>query len=411
MRVRLEAREPSTRPGLGREPEFRRDQLGEPLGVVDVGGGRRRVPCGLRARAGERQRDPARLRRLRVPAQRPLVGPADLEHTYAGLLAPQVRRDHAQEAFERVGAQLGRILRQRVEQLQRARGTQRARPRGIAERVRHALGQPGADERLAHDLLLAAAVAVPRERHRPAPEGGRDPVVAPHPDDFLHEVVLDGEIAAEARHRDVEVGAARAHPEPEAGEDPPRLRGRRGDAEHALHTRHTQAHAHGATLARIDVDHPTRDEAARQLGDELRRAGRGVQQALDVGPALEAISGVGLEVEGARRASGRARIEVRALEEHARGGVGDLAVLAPHDAGQADRALRVGDDAHRGVEGARLAVQGDEALAGARAADDDRRVGHARGVEGVQRMPELPQHVVRHVDHVGDRTQPDGAQP
>ena len=55
---------------------------------------------------------------------------------------------------------------------------------------------------------------------------------------------------------------------------------------------------------------------------------------------------------------------------------------------------------------ARLAVERGEALARGGAPHDDGRIRHARGVEGVQRMAELPQHVVGDVDHVADRPEP-----
>jgi len=105
-------------------------------------------------------------------------------------------------------------------------------------------------------------------------------------------------ITAESRTVTSRRRRALARPAIEAGEDPPRLRGGGGDAEHALHTRHTHAHAHGATLASIDAITP-RATTPPPPRDELGRAGRGVQQALDVGPALEAIGGVG------RRSSAR----------------------------------------------------------------------------------------------------------
>src|SRR5262249_39340833 len=58
-----------------------------------------------------------------------------------------------------------------------------------------------------------------------------------------------------------------------------------------------------------------------------------------------------------------------------------------------------------------LTVQGREALVGAGTPHDDRRVAHGRSVVGVQRLAELPEDVVRHVDDVADRSEPDRAQP
>src|SRR5262249_58912455 len=111
------------------------------------------------------------------------------------------------------------------EQLQSSRSAEGARARRIAERVGHALRQPGTHERLTHRSLLAAAVAVPREHDGRAADRGRDPMVAPDADDFFDQIVLDGEITPEARDRDVQLGGARAHAEAETREDPARLGG------------------------------------------------------------------------------------------------------------------------------------------------------------------------------------------
>jgi hypothetical protein len=63
------------------------------------------------------------------------------------------------------------------------------------------------------------------------------------------------------------------------------------------------------------------------------------------------------------------------------------------------------DHEHGVGESALLAVQRGEALTRPRAPDHDAPVGHRVVVEGVQRMPALPEHVVRHVDHVADGAQ------
>ena len=63
------------------------------------------------------------------------------------------------------------------------------------------------------------------------------------------------------------------------------------------------------------------------------------------------------------------------------------------------------DHEHGVGESALLAVQRGEALPRSRAPDHDAPLGHRVVVEGVQGMSALPEHVVRHVDHVADGAQ------
>ena len=398
MAIGLEAAQPAARPRESLDAERCQRVLGQTLGVVDVHRLGAAAPRWIAPAAGHGQRQPARLRGVGVPARRPLVRPADLEDAHVALLAPRVGRHHAEHSLEGMHAQVRGVLAQRVQHLHRlGRRAERSGARGIAEARGHGLQQPGADERPAHEAFLPQAV-------------GRQLVVAPDADDLLGEVVLHRQIAPEARDLDVENAAAVAHGEAEASEDLARLRARRRDAQHALDAGQAQPHAHRLATASIDVEQPARDDAAGQLGHELGGAIVGGHQPLDVGAALEAIGRVGPQPERARGPPDRGRIEVGALEEHAGGALADLRVLAAHHTGQADGALGIGDDQHRAVERAGLAVEGREPLAGRRPADDDRLPGHAVGVEGVQRMAELPQHVVGDVHDVADGPQPAGPQ-
>ena len=107
----------------------------------------------------------------------------------------------------------------------------------------------------------------------------------------------------------------------------------------------------------------------------------------------------------------RQRLEVRRLEHHRRRRVGDLGVLAAHHAGETDRPLGVGDHEVVGSELAACAVERDELLPGARAADDDPAAGERLSVVRVQRAAEREHHVVRDVDDVRDRAHPRADQP
>ncbi len=99
--------------------------------------------------------------------------------------------------------------------------------------------------------------------------------------------------------------------------------------------------------------------------------------------------------------------EVRGLEHHPRRPVVDLGGRAAHDAGDADRPVRaVGDHTVRVgpcAEHPLDVVERDERLARAGGADAEDRPRQAVEVVGVGRLTELEHHVVRRVDHVGDR--------
>ena len=110
----------------------------------------------------------------------------------------------------------------------------------------------------AHGQDLAAA----RQRQR-------DLVVAPDADDLLDEIVLLRDVAPEARHDDLEVGARVVHGEAERLEDAHRLLARRATPM----TRSTRARrsveAGRGRGVRVDVDDAAGDRAAAEIGHEL----------------------------------------------------------------------------------------------------------------------------------------------
>ena len=117
---------------------------------------------------------------------------------------------------------------------------------------------------------------------------------------------------------------------------------------------------------------------------------------------------LGAEGEPLGRAPDAHRVEHGALDDDVAGRVRDLAVGAAHDAGDADRALRIGDEQRVVGQGAGHVVQRLELLPGGGAADDDRRAAVGAGVdrggvERVDRLAQLEHHVVRGVDDVADR--------
>src|SRR3989442_2801100 len=82
---------------------------------------------------------------------------------------------------------------------------------------------------------------MPHDVHDARGERRRELVVAPHADQLLDEIVLQREVAPEARYVDLEVPPLLPRREPEAGEDRPRLRPRRDHPQPALDARHPQA--------------------------------------------------------------------------------------------------------------------------------------------------------------------------
>jgi hypothetical protein len=127
--------------------------------------------------------------------------------------------------------------------------------------------------------------------------------------------------------------------------------------------------------------------------------------------ALEAVRGLGREAEPARGAPHAARVEVRALEQHVGRARGDLGLGAAHHARDRDGALGVRDHQIVGGQRPRGTVQRRELLVRPRAADADPPAAECRPVEGVQRLAELEEHQVRHVDDHVDRAHPGRGEP
>ena len=158
-----------------------------------------------------------------------------------------------------------------------------------------------------------------------------------------------------------------------------------------------------AGLDRIGVDRARSDRAAGPLGDQARRAiGADACQARLLA-LLEAQARLGPKRIAEGRAPDADRIEDRGLNHDLRGGLVDLGARPAHDAGDADRPVRVGDDERLGVELAVDMVERLDPLAGGRAADDDPAVVDGGGVEGVGRLAELEHDVVGGVHDVADR--------
>ena len=175
----------------------------------------------------------------------------------------------------------------------------------------------------------------------------------------------------------------------------------------ASRSRRRESVAGAAFSARTSIT-PFAMHPAAVAGDEPRRTIQAVERRLGVRAALEAVRRVRVHPQRARRPAHRARVEVRALEKDARRLLRDRGREAAHDAREGDGLLGVGDHEVLRAELSLDAVERDERLPRLRAPHDDRRqaVGPLRErveVEGVERLADVPEHVVRRVDGRGDR--------
>ena len=129
-----------------------------------------------------------------------------------------------------------------------------------------------------------------------------------------------------------------------------------------------------------------------------------------VDAAFEAVGGFGRQAQTARGLADGAGTEHGAFQEDVGAGIVDLGGLATHDTGQGHGAFGVADAEVTGIEGAFLAVQGDDLLALGGGADDDAVAAQLVQVEGMQGLAAFEEDVVGHVHDVGDGTHAHGMQ-
>ncbi len=149
-----------------------------------------------------------------------------------------------------------------------------------------------------------------------------------------------------------------------------------------------------------DVDEIAFDGAAvgeQDAADDCGCDGPGVE----VGAALEAMAGVGVQAVAARGAANGHGLEPCGFDEDVLCVGRDHGVPAAHDAGEAERLDVVGDDEVFGIERALDAVEGLELFAFAGAANDDAAFDLVE-VEGVGGLAHGEPGEVGGVDGVGD---------
>ncbi len=156
--------------------------------------------------------------------------------------------------------------------------------------------------------------------------------------------------------------------------------------------------------------HPAQHPAARPGGDELGAAGGGPIQPLRIGPALEPVRRLAVQIQPPRGAQDPRAREICALQQDVAGLLGDLGGGSTHHAGQGDGTLQVADEQVLRRQGALHVVEGHQPLAVARVAHDDAGAGEPVHVERVERLAQFEHGVVRGVHHVRDRAHARGGE-
>ena len=228
-------------------------------------------------------------------------------------------------------------------------------------------------------------------------------VVAVDAQDFLDEVIGDGDVGAPGGDfDDVGGGGLPLGGEAEPAEDGAHGFGGQVEAGDLGEPLGGELDAGGRLLAGVGVDDAGVGGAARGLQQESHGAGGGEGGEFRVEALLEAEAGLRALVEGGGGTTGAGAVEVGGLQEHVGGVRFDLRVRAAHDAGEGDAGVGVCDEEVVGAELLVAAVEEGDALAGAGAADDDAALGEAVVVEGVEGLAGLQHDEVGDVDDVVD---------
>ena len=273
-----------------------------------------------------------------------------------------------------------------------------------------------------HDVLHLRARA---HAAGAAGQRGRDAVHAPQAQHLLVQVDLALEVRAErGRAHGQHARIARrivGHRAAQAAQDVLDVGARDVRSHHGAEARHAEAQV-GRRRGRRPLVHDASavagggaHRAPGHLHHERGGRGRALFDAVVIHAALVAHGALAEQAQVAARAARAARFERGGLQQDVHRPVRDLGIQAAHDACERHGAeLRRGDDRHVGRERAILAVERGQALAfGGRAHHDVRhavRVLELVQVEGVQRLAEQEQDVVRHVHDVVDGALADSGQ-
>ena len=123
----------------------------------------------------------------------------------------------------------------------------------------------------------------------------------------------------------------------------------------------------------------------------------------EVDPPLEAVTGLGGEIEAARAALDGLWPPERGLDEDVGGGKRDGGDIAAHDAGQCFHTFTVCDHADLVINGHGLPIEEFHLFAGVAPADMQVAAGDLVGVEYVRRPAQFEHDVVGDIHQCGDR--------
>ena len=243
-------------------------------------------------------------------------------------------------------------------------------------------------------------------------EGGDYLVVAVLPDHFLGDVLIRLDVLPVAGHGQGQYAAFALHAEVQGPEDPHHLLLRHLYAQHVVHP------------SRLYPDDPPlggRTGADVEVGGADLRHPQGLNQVQGTGHAafhgilIDAFlvpgRGVGVEPQPPGGLADAVLAELGGLEEHLLCVLRNLAVLAPHDAGQAYGLLLIADQQIARIQHALLPVQGHQLLSLGRKADYDGRALQGVQVEGMHGLADFHQHVVGDVHHGADGIVAHGDEP
>ncbi len=283
----------------------------------------------------------------------------ELEQAHAAQLAGSVAAQRGDQAWQQRRAHHGQFGRQRVGQRHQAVAQLPLAQQCVVDEgeIDGFLLVTG-DQLAAHAQCIQLGFARHRHARGTARQRGRDLLVTVDAGQLFDQVFFDGDVEAAARRGDLPAFGRRAHVHAQRAQDALDFGVFDGDAEHAGDA--GAAQHDGCRLRQIGFTHGLCDRRRGTAGQVQHQAGgvldRGARQRR-IDAALEAVAGIGVQAQLAATAHDRGRGEVRGLQEHGGGGVGDTGVEAAHQAGQADRTISVGDHQEAVVQRGIAAVQ------------------------------------------------------
>ena len=173
-------------------------------------------------------------------------------------------------------------------------------------------------------------------------------------------------------------------------------------AENAAHFAEVKFHGCEVELASDDVDHVADERAASGREDEFGDAVGGGDGRFEIGSALEAVRGVGVDAVALRHAAHGDWVPPRGFDQHVLRLLGDHRVEAAHHSGEADRLYCVGYDQVLGSEFAIDSIERLERLAGSCFANDQATAFEQIEIENVGWLAALPENIVGGIDRIAD---------